>query len=446
MAKLLLGKGAILCGGEAILGIAAGVWELVVLLSSHDRNPMETDRSGMTALEAAILSGDPDGIRFMLEKYPTIYDARALRAALRTGRKEVANLLLTNRPAHAQVNVLEATAVALAARSEDMGLLRMLLAYIPCSDIALLPLRVDRAGEVYETEERDFWLNDGCVTESPVAAAAMDSNIDALCELLKHGYQSDRLTWVIPATKNGLSTMRILVDHNQRLSDQHRVLRIQNTLIVSIRQHNEEALLLLLKAGADVNEHDLRLGHSRSPLQLAVELGNLNIIDCLLKGGADVNLPPTFYGGGTALQLAAIKGHLGIAKHLLDLGAQVNAPGAHEHGRTALEGAAEHGRLDMLGLLLYYGALTTGIGRLQYLRSVKLAAREGHYVVELLLRGLRDWSEEDCRLFKEEGLINDLLLSNWKWVEADDAIEGTWVNVVEEDDISTDWSDWDDSE
>ncbi|EWY79857.1 hypothetical protein FOYG_17033 [Fusarium oxysporum NRRL 32931] len=134
---------------------------------------------------------------------------------------------------------------------------------------------------------------------------------------------------------------------------------------------------------------------------MAVQVGNLDIIDLLLQAGAHLNSPPSFFGGATALQIAAIKGNLGLAKQLLDLGARINARGARQCGRTALEGAAEHGRLDMLQLLLHSGTLTTGAGQLQFVRAVHFAEQSGHDAAADLLRQSRQWTDEDADLYEK---------------------------------------------
>ncbi|KAM0084597.1 hypothetical protein ACKRZS_003166 [Fusarium odoratissimum] len=164
---------------------------------------------------------------------------------------------------------------------------------------------------------------------------------------------------------------------------------------------DKELLHYLLKAGADSNEHYPTRLVNRSPLQMAVEAGNLDIIDLLLQAGAHINAPPSFFSGATALQIAAIQGNLGLAKQLLDLGARINAPGARQCGRTALEGAAEHGRLDMLQLLLHSGALTIGAGKLQFVRAVHFAERGGHDAAADLLRRSREWTDEDADLYEK---------------------------------------------
>ncbi|KAJ5707157.1 ankyrin [Penicillium malachiteum] len=148
--------------------------------------------------------------------------------------------------------------------------------------------------------------------------------------------------------------------------------------------------LLLLK-GADVNylgEGALR----RTPLQHAVELGNMEIFDLLIECGADVNAPPADDGGATALQIAAIQGFIGIARRLIDLGADIHQAAAVKNGRTALMGAAEYGRIDMLQLLLDEGALVSGgfNCELDFPEAIDIAESRGHYAAARLLTSFRE--------------------------------------------------------
>ncbi|KAL4798751.1 ankyrin [Aspergillus venezuelensis] len=149
--------------------------------------------------------------------------------------------------------------------------------------------------------------------------------------------------------------------------------------------------LLVLK-GADINysgEGQLR----RTPLQHAVELGNMEIFNLLLEHGADVNAPAADDGGATALQIAAIQGYIGIARKLLDLGADINQGPAFGNGRTALMGAAEHGRIDMLQMLLDEGALVVGEHEDRYYEAVNLAEGQGHYAAARLLKSFKGKTE-----------------------------------------------------
>lgn len=130
--------------------------------------------------------------------------------------------------------------------------------------------------------------------------------------------------------------------------------------------------------------------HRHTALQHAVENGDIDLMNLLLRHGARVDGPPARDRGATALQIAAIRGYIGIARRLIDLGACVNEPPAIINGRTALEGAAEHGRLDMLQMLLDEGALVVGDGEKHYQQAIQLAERHGHGAAARLLRSFRD--------------------------------------------------------
>ncbi|KAH9211437.1 hypothetical protein DL95DRAFT_511072 [Leptodontidium sp. 2 PMI_412] len=139
----------------------------------------------------------------------------------------------------------------------------------------------------------------------------------------------------------------------------------------------------------------------------------------LLEAGADVNAPPAYQGGATAIQIAAIQGYLGIARKLLEVGANVNAARASFHGRTALEGAAENGRIDMLHLLLGGGTLIEGRGRRQYIRAVKLAETNGHNAAAKLLKSYSCWTELDSLQYDQE------------YIETDSDVEGSAHEIDE---------------
>jgi len=93
----------------------------------------------------------------------------------------------------------------------------------------------------------------------------------------------------------------------------------------------------------------LQSEYGPTPLLVAAEEGQAEIVVFLLENGADV-----FYRDGwgfTALHYAQNKG---IAELLLKQGAKVNAQG--RYGPTALHKAAENGRKDVAELLLAHGA------------------------------------------------------------------------------------------
>ncbi|TDZ39661.1 Ankyrin-like protein [Colletotrichum spinosum] len=162
---------------------------------------------------------------------------------------------------------------------------------------------------------------------------------------------------------------------------------------MAIEIGNMEMTQLLLKYGEEINEDNAYVSFGRSHLQQAVENGDLPMIDLLLEEGANVNQAAANYHGATALQLSAIKRYLGIAKVLIDRGAHVDA-------KRAAVVPSEH------------GFSTSGFGRLQYLRAIKFAELEGHTVAANMLRQLKDWSSEDTVLWRAIGKLAE---GNYHW-------------------------------
>ncbi|RSM02634.1 hypothetical protein CEP52_007862 [Fusarium oligoseptatum] len=380
--QLLLKSGAKLSGGEVVWAARCRDVLLFTVLVSLRQSFQDTDDSGTSSLEAAIASRDLDLLKQVLPSYVSHYDPGTLCAAVRERHPNLIDSLLTNRPRLAAYDVLEGTAVGLAAMFGDINLLRKLLnrfhaVWEPNS--AFLPPLED-----WERHNSLFLaLLYICFT------GTMQDKSPFLCGLL-HG--SSRIQHTSgPRRLDGLF-----------LSDAGK----KPPLCIAIERKNSQMVQSLLDAGANVNQYDDTLELGRSPLQLAVELGDLDLVNSLKKRGADINAPPSFDGGATALQLAAMKGYIGLARLLLDWGARVNARGAMRNGRTALEGAAEHARADMLQLLIDRGALTTGYGRCQFIRAVKLATLQGHHTVAELLRQSCEWTEEDEDLFMNGDLLD----------------------------------------
>lgn len=189
-------------------------------------------------------------------------------------------------------------------------------------------------------------------------------------------------------------------------------------LNMAVASKDGAVVQLLLDNGEDVKSLLYRQAcRGRSPLQRAVEVGTISLVEMLLDAGSDVNQDAADDGGATALQLASIKGYMDLAKILLDRNADVNAPGARlKDGRTALQGAAENGRLDMVALLLSSGAETQDLHRKSFIAAVALARKEGHWVVERMLRERCSWFPED-----EDALKLLTRQRGWQHLEAGDS-------------------------
>jgi ankyrin repeat protein len=88
-------------------------------------------------------------------------------------------------------------------------------------------------------------------------------------------------------------------------------------------------------------------------LIFASENGYAEIVDCLLKNGADPNMADII-DEWAPLMLASSEGHIEIVKSLLNKGADPDE--INKIGRSALELASSHGHIKIVDCLLKNGA------------------------------------------------------------------------------------------
>ena len=199
-------------------------------------------------------------------------------------------------------------------------------------------------------------------------------------------------------------------------------------LVLAIDQSNEKIVCLLLDAGADVNDFllqqavlrgnapivqellrhgaDPNLASSRdgdvgiweSPLVIAINEGQDEIVHMLLNSGADINAPAVEVFN--ALQAAAKKTDtIDYVQLLLDRGADVNAPASGDSGRSALQAAAEQGNIQHVQILLLHGAdVNASPYEIRGVTALQAASISGHLeVVALLLAAGADINGEESR-------------------------------------------------
>ncbi|XP_028631599.1 2-5A-dependent ribonuclease [Grammomys surdaster] len=155
----------------------------------------------------------------------------------------------------------------------------------------------------------------------------------------------------------------------------------------------------LLDQGADVNVCDKSWGWT--PLHNAVQIGSVDIVNLLLRHGADPHRRKK--NGATPFIIAGIHGDVRLLQILLSRGADVNE--CDENGFTAFMEAAERGNVEALRFLFANGAnvnlrreTTEDKRRMKKGGATALmsAAEKGHLeVLRILLRDMK--AEADAR-------------------------------------------------
>ncbi|KAK6076650.1 hypothetical protein SCUP234_07045 [Seiridium cupressi] len=262
------------------------------------------------------------------------------------------------------------------------------------------------------------------ISLSPIAMAIKGGNHNVVISLMNHGHQPDGLTLKTALSHNieRKSLERIIsrcTDIDHQFSDHD-----TTPLHLAVRLRLSEIAFSLLRTGANPNASyylDGAIPLRVTVLQTAVDVldteEDWHVMQELIKAGAYVNASASV-AGETALQIAARQGRLQIVAQLIDLGADVNAPRALHFGSTCLEAAASFGRLDMVKFLIDSGAHVHGKGKIQYIRSVKLAMWYGYAAVADLLRKHPSWDDEDDRLLEDDELICSAILHPLEYSES----------------------------
>uniref|UniRef100_A0A7N6A8I6 KAP NTPase domain-containing protein n=1 Tax=Anabas testudineus TaxID=64144 RepID=A0A7N6A8I6_ANATE len=179
-------------------------------------------------------------------------------------------------------------------------------------------------------------------------------------------------------------------------------IKMTTLAIQNLFSYVEEENLAALKAHLDrFKEVDGRSDNGQTPLMLAAEQGSLEIVQELVRRGANVNLDDVVgetntsscycavtvsQGGWTALTWACYKGRVEVAKLLLEQGANPNTTG--QFSVYPIIWAAGRGHADIVKLLLQNGAKVNCSDKYGTTPLI-WAARKGHFdcVMYLLENG-----------------------------------------------------------
>ncbi|XP_068920896.1 kinase D-interacting substrate of 220 kDa isoform X3 [Petaurus breviceps papuanus] len=162
---------------------------------------------------------------------------------------------------------------------------------------------------------------------------------------------------------------------------------LSDSLLTFVEEENIPGLKAFLEKCKDVDE---RNECGQTPLMLAAESGNLEIVKELLKNGANCNLEDV--DNWTALISAAKEGHVTVVKELLKC--NVNLEHKDMGGWTALMWACYKGRTEVVDLLLSKGANPNVTGLQYNVYPIIWAAGRGHADIVYLL--LKNGAKVNC--------------------------------------------------
>lgn len=188
-------------------------------------------------------------------------------------------------------------------------------------------------------------------------AVICNIDISLLIERIKSQPVFNILTTALRvAARNGqVEMIKILIANNANINACG-VLG-KTPLMHAVIGNHKNVVDLLLQANANVNlnltncsSHDKKLGLALgdTPLEVAIKLGHIDIVQSLLAHHLNIN--DVAGSGYNALQLAAKFGQAEIVKLLLQHGADINA--RTSMGATALLFAVEYGHENVVNLLL----------------------------------------------------------------------------------------------
>lgn len=147
-----------------------------------------------------------------------------------------------------------------------------------------------------------------------------------------------------------IQTVQILLKHLDKAAINYQTRYtdcfINSPLAIASELGNLDIVKELLRKGADVN----RKTGFHTPLTVACENGHLKVVEELVKMGADVNMGTNYH---QPLTIACEKGHIVIIEHLLKAGADVNV---EKNFYRPLTIAIEKGHDGVIEILKKYGA------------------------------------------------------------------------------------------
>lgn len=315
--------------------------EVVELLFLHGADPELTLDDGATALHMSATNGNDKVISLLLKhgsKLGTktlVDDFTALHLAALRGHKETLRILIDHGDSLDEPANYGSTALNCACRQGHAECVRML---------ALAGANIEARAE---PEQDTPLMNAVALDNGPMVQTLLDigADIDAV-------QRQGRTAVQVAAYYGHLKALQALISGGANLDimdhEEYTPLRC------AIEWKHPEAAMLLLQHRVRINT--TFTDHEHTSLHLAVSSQYTEVIEALLKKGADVEAFDA--DGDPPLQWAVHKGDLNSVKVLLRYGAQINRQNPSS-GETVLHWAVKCGHISVTELLLANGADTS---------------------------------------------------------------------------------------
>jgi ankyrin repeat protein len=390
--QLLLDENADInaCCGHYGCPLACAIEErcepLITLLLGNNANVNAVGQNGITSLQAASMVNDEAMVVFLLKH----------------GAK-----VNTPIPEDPRCHMPPRTALQWATKNKNYTILSLLLdAGQNVNQISRSLHQAPTTALVTAVKDSNhemitFLLNAGAdpSLDSSIAYAAKASDVGLVSTLLQKGADIDHVSGpdveltgdyntnalYQAVLESNLGMIRFLInqgaDPNVNMGHTRSIIKLATDL------GDMEIIQVLIEAGADCNKVSSYY-HPLNPLQTAVDMGNFELVEYFISVGADINWPAQEDRGATALQKAVQKGNIDMVEFLLGSGANVNAPSNDSGGVTALQAAISRGRLDLIELLLRNGVNANDRpSRRSGLSALQCAAKSSRNdIIHLLVR------------------------------------------------------------
>jgi ankyrin repeat protein len=190
--------------------------------------------------------------------------------------------------------------------------------------------------------------------------------------------------------KCNASFLKFLIEHGAVVYDPPDLIP---SLQIAVEKGNFEVVQCLLSAGAGVNHRWVPDQNSTkvTALQAAVSTRNIDIVRLLLKWGANASAPANpIAGGKTALQIAVSMNYFEMVQVLVESGADINGAPSPQGGRTALQEAASSGNLKLTQYLLQRNAdVNAPAARFNGITALQGASINGNIRIAMMLLAAR---------------------------------------------------------